>query len=71
MAFGHFALGIKFQQLVGHVFHGLAHARFGLGPRLRAEVAEGWLGPFRRPVFLNQVEAGERNVEAGAVGVFE
>ena len=67
----HFAFGVELEQFVGHVLHGLAHAGFGLGPRLRAEMTEGWLGPFRRPVFLNQIESRERDVEARALGVFE
>ena len=71
VAFGHLPFGIELEEFVGHVFHGLAHARFGLGPRLRAEVTQGWLGPFRRPVFLNQVEAGEWDVETRAFGVLE
>ena len=71
VALCHFAFGIKLEKFVGHVFHGLAHAGLGLGPCLRAEVTQGWLSPFRRPVFLNQVEASERDVEARALGVFE
>ena len=31
---GGFALGVELEQLVGHIRHGLAHARFGLGPLL-------------------------------------
>ena len=46
VALGHFAFGVKLEEFVGHVFHGLAHAGLGLGPRLRAEVTQGWLGPF-------------------------
>ncbi len=66
-----FALGVEFEQFVGHVFHGLAHAGLGLGPRCRAEMTQHRLGAFRRAVFLNQVEARQRNVEARGVGVFE
>ena len=29
------------------------------------------MAPFRRPVFLDQVEAGQRHVETRAFGVFE
>ena len=71
VALGHFAFGVELEQFVGHVFHGLAHAGFRLGPRLRAEMTERWLGAFGRTVFLNQVEARERDVEARAFGVFE
>jgi hypothetical protein len=71
MAYGHFAFGVELEEFVGHVFHGLAYTGFGFGPRLRAEMTEGWLRAFGRAVFLNQVEAGERDVEARAFGVFE
>ena len=71
VALGHFAFGVELEEFVGHVFHGLAHAGFGLGPGLRAEMTQGWLGAFGRPVFLNQVEARERDVETRALGVFE
>ena len=69
--YGHFAFGVKLEKFVGHVFHGLAHASLGLGPGLRAEMAERGLGAFGGTVFLNQVEARERDVEARAFGVFE
>ena len=65
------ALGVELEQFVGHVFHGLAHASFGLGPGLRAEMAQRGLGAFGRAVFLNQIEARERDVEPRALGVFE
>ena len=67
----HFAFGVELEEFVGHVFHGLAHAGFGLGPGLRAEMTERGLGAFGRTVFLDQVEARERDVEARAFGVFE
>ena len=62
---------VELQQFFGHVLHGLAHAGLGLGPCLRAQVAERGLGAFRRAVFLDQVEASERNVEARAFGIFQ
>ena len=34
------AFGVKLEQLVGHVFHGLADARFGLGPGRGAQMIE-------------------------------
>ena len=71
VAYGHFAFGVKFEKFVGHVFHGLAHAGFGLGPGLRAEMTQGWLGAFGGAIFLNQVETRQRNVEARAFGIFE
>ena len=61
------ALGIELEQLAGHVLHGLAHARLGLGPLLRAEPVEHRRGPgVGGAIFLNQVEARERDVELGA-----
>ena len=69
--FGGASFSVKLEQLVGHVLHGLSHAGFGLGPGGGAEVIECWLGPFRRPVFLDQVEAREGHIEARAFRVFE
>ena len=66
VALSHFAFGVQLEEFVGHIFHGLAHAGFGLGPRLRAEVTERRLRTFRRPVLLNQVQSRERDVEACA-----
>ena len=71
VADGRLSFSVEFQQFVGHIFHGLAHAGFGFGPRLRAQMAERGLGAFRRPVFLNQIEARQRDVKARAFGVFE
>ena len=48
---GHFALGVKLEQFVGHVFHGLAHASFGFGPGLRAEMTEAGLAPSEERYF--------------------
>ena len=56
---------VELQQLVGHVLHGLLHARLGLGPLLRAELVQYRRGPgIGGAVFLDQVEARERHVEA-------
>ena len=71
MADGHFSFGVELEEFVGHIFHGLFYAGFGLGPGLRAEMTESWLSTFGRAVFLNQIEARERDVEARAFGVFE
>ncbi len=66
------ALGVELEQLAGHVLHGLAHARLGFGPLLRAKPVEHRRGPgVGGAVFLNQVEARERNVELGALGELE
>ena len=71
MALGGLALGVELEQLVGHVLHGLAHTSFGLGPGRRAQMIQDGLGPFRRAVFLHQIETGERHIQARALGVFE
>ena len=66
------ALGVELEQLGGHVLHGLAHARLGLGPLLRAEPVEHRRGAgVGGAVFLDQIEARERDVELGLLGEFE
>ena len=66
------ALGVELQQLVGHVLHGLLDAGLGLGPLLRAELVEHRRGAgIGGAVFLDQVEAGERDVEARLLGELE
>ena len=65
------ARGIEFEQLVGHVFHGLLHARLGLLPLLRAQPVQRRLHAFRRAVLLDQVEPRERHVEPRALGVLQ
>ena len=69
MPMGRLALGVELEQLVGHILHGLAHPRFGLGPLLAAQPIEHR----RRPgiggaVFLDQVEPGERDIEPRLFG---
>ncbi len=72
MALGGLALGVELEQLVGHVGHGLLDAGAGLGPLLRAELVEDRRGAgVGRAIFLNEVEAGERDVEARLLGEFE
>ena len=39
------ALRVELKQLIGHVLHGLAHARLGFGPLLRAQLVEHRRGP--------------------------
>ncbi len=68
---GCFTLGVKFEQLIGHVFHGLLDASFGLRPGLRAEMTQDGLRALRRAIFLDEIEAGERDIEAGGFGEFE
>ena len=71
MALGGLALGVELEQFVGHVLHGLAHARLGLGPGRRAQMVQYRLGPFRRTVLLHQVKTRQRDIQARALGVFE
>ena len=71
MALGRLAFGVELEQFVGHVLHGLAHARFGLGPGRRAQMIQYRLRPFRRTIFLHQVEPGQRNIKPRTLGVFE
>ena len=63
------ALGVELEQLAGHVLHGFAHARLGLGPLLRPQFVQYRRGPgVGGAVLLNQVEARERNVKLGGLG---
>ena len=71
MALGGLALGVELEQFVGHVLHGLAHARFGLGPGRRAQMVQYRLGPFRRTVLLHQVETRQRDIKTRAFGIFQ
>jgi len=66
---GRLALGIELEQLIGHVLHGLAHPRLGLGPLLAAQAIQhrGGAG-IGRAVLLNQVQPGERDVEPRLLG---
>jgi len=72
-AFGHAALGVELEQLVGHVLHPGLDAGFGLLPGDAAEFVEGGLGFGARAgaVFGDEVEAGDGDVELGFTGVFE
>ena len=71
-ALGGFALGVELEQLAGHVLHGLLDAGFGLLPGLGAEFVEGGRGAgVGGAVLLDEVEAGERDVEFGLVGELE
>ena len=66
------SLGVEFEQLGRHVLHGLAHAGLGLGPLLRTEPVER-----RRrarvggAVLLDQIKAGQGDVELCLLGEFE
>ena len=69
---GGLALSIELEQLSGHVGHRLFYAGLGLLPGLGAEFVEfrRWAG-FGRAVLLDEVEAGEGDVEFGLVGELE
>ena len=70
-AFGHAALGVELQQLVRHVAHFGFDARFGFRPGGAAEPVEGRLRFSRAAIFLDQIQARQRNVELRFAGVFE
>ena len=58
------SLRIKLQQLLRHVLHGLLHARFGLRPRLIAELVQlRSRTRIGRPILLNQIKPRQRNVQ--------
>ena len=71
VACGGLARGVKLQQLLGHVLHGLLHARLGLLPLLRAQPIQNRLHALGRAILLHQVEAGQRHVEPRALGVLQ
>ena len=71
MPLDHLAFGVKLQEFVGHVLHGLLHARLGLGPRCRPQVAQSRTHAFGRAIFLNQVQPREGHVEPRSVGEFQ
>ena len=64
-----FSLGVKRQKLFRHVADGFAHARLARFPDRGAQAVELRLHAAERLVFLNQVEARERNVELRVVRV--
>ncbi len=69
---GGLALRVELEQLGGHVGHRLLYARLGLLPGLRAELVELRRGAgVGGAVLLDEVEAGERDVELGLVGELE
>jgi hypothetical protein len=60
------ALRVELEQLVGHVLHRLADARLGLLHCCVPKVVQDRLGAFRRAIFLDQIEARQRNIEPRA-----
>ena len=71
MSLGGLAHGVEFQQLLGHVLHGLLHARLGLLPLLRAQPIQYRLHPFGGAVLLHQVQPGEWDIQARTLGVLQ
>ena len=71
MALGASAHRIELEQFVGHVFHGLLHARLGLLPLRRAQPVQNRLHAFRRAILLHQVEPRERHIQPRAFGVLQ
>ena len=69
VSFGCLALGVEYEQLIGHVLHGLLHAGARLGPLLRTELVQHrlWAGVCRA-IFLDQIEARERHIEPRLLG---
>ena len=65
------ARGVELEQLVGHVLHGLLHARLGLLPLLRAQPVQYRLHALRRAILLHQVESRERHIKPRAFGVLQ
>ncbi len=69
---GGLALGVELEELRGHVGHGFFYAGFGLLPGLGAEaVTLGGRAGLGGAVLLDEVEAGEGDVELGVVGELE
>src|SRR5439155_14661674 len=71
VALCHSSVCIELEQFVRHIFHGLAYACLGFGPRGGPKMLQLWLCAFRGTVFLHQIEASERHIEPGAFGVFQ
>ncbi len=71
VALGGLARGVELEQLLGHVLHGLLHARLGLLPLLRAQPIQHRLHAFGRAILLHQVEPRERDIQPRAFGVFQ
>ena len=61
------ALRVQFQELLGHVAHGLLDAGLGFFPGRTAEAVER--GARAAGVFLNQVQPFDRNEELVLAGV--
>ena len=71
VAGGHLAFGVELEELFGHVADGLADARLARFPDRGAETIEGGRGAAERVVFLDEVEARERDVESRVLRVMQ
>ena len=71
-AFGHAALRVELQQLVGHVAHLGFYARFGALPSDASQPVEPGRRAFASAaIFLDQIQARKRHIELGVARVFE
>ncbi len=68
---GHAALGVEFEQLVGHVAHFGLDARFGALPTDASEFVERGGGVAGAAEFLDEVHASQGDVELGVARVFD
>src|SRR5439155_22957582 len=66
-----FALGVKLQQLFGHVAHCPAGSRFRLLPAEPTELVELRPVPLARRVSLDKIQPLDRDIQARALGIGE
>ena len=71
MSLGGLAHRIKFEQLLGHVLHGLFHTRLGPLPLLRAKPIQYRFHAFGGAVLLHQVQPGKWDIQARPLGVLQ
>ena len=66
------APGVKFNQLLGHFLRGLAHARFGFGPCIAAQLGQLYaLAVARRGIAADNVQLRHGHIQAVALVVFD
>ena len=69
---GLLAPGVKFNQLFGHFLRGLAHARFGFGPCVAAQLGQLYaLAVARRGITADNVQLRHGHIQAVALVVFD
>src|SRR5882762_4629596 len=66
-----FALGVKREKLVGHVFDGFARARFASVPDGAAESVQWRMRALEHAVTLDEVHTFQGNVETRIVGILQ